>query len=75
MSAKKAFTTLLLSLALTGCQWAYEQENIFDGHLSTQTERDNKSIERGESPMKRPTYDEYRESIDDKKMDKDSILP
>ncbi len=75
MLTKKTITILLLTLTLVGCQWAYEQENIFDNHLSTQTERDNARISHGENPMARPTYEEYRESIDNKKLDKDSILP
>ena len=66
---------LLLSLTLAGCQWAYEQESIFDGHLSTKAERDNARVSQGENPISRPTYDEYRESITDKKLDSSSILP
>jgi len=75
MLTKKTVTLLLLSLTLVGCQWAYEQENIFDGHLSTQTERDNSAIQRGENPIRRPTYDEYRESIEDKKLNSSTLLP
>ena len=69
MRSKKIITILLLSLTLVGCQWAYEQENIFDNHLSTQTERDNARMSQGENPMSRPTYDEYKESINDKRLE------
>jgi len=75
MSIKQISTIAILSVTLVGCQWAYEQENIFDGHLSTQAERDNEAIKRGENPMDRPSYDEYKETMDKSKLGKDSILP
>jgi len=75
MKSKKTITMLLLSLTLVGCQWAYEQENIFDGHLSTKAERDNARVLQGKNPISRPTYDEYKKSITDKKLDNSSILP
>jgi len=35
--------------------------NIFDTHLPTSAENDYRSVQNGENPMKRPSYDEYRE--------------
>lgn len=35
------------------------QANIFDSHTQTQTENDQRSIQNGQNPMKRPSYDEY----------------
>ena len=37
------------------------KENFFDAHLNTSAENDYHAIQNGENPMKRPSYDEYRE--------------
>jgi len=51
------------------------QTNIFDLHMQTQGENEQNSIQRGENPISRPTYDEYRESIEDKKLNSSTLLP
>jgi uncharacterized protein YcfL len=61
------FFITLLVFSFFGCSEKqyrniYEnQENIFDAHLNTRAENDNHNIQNGKNPMKRPSYDEYKE--------------
>jgi len=58
---------LLLLSACSEQDYKYmytEQENVFDilnNKPHTSAERDYKTIQNGQNPMKRPSYDEYRE--------------
>lgn len=65
MNIKLIFTLLLLNFLLTGCKEAYIQQDIF--HNKTKASSDVASMQRGENPMKRPSYEEYQESIETKK--------
>ncbi len=38
-----------------------EQYNIFNTHTETSAENNVKTMQEGENPMKRPSYDEYRQ--------------
>ena len=38
-----------------------EQLNLFDSQIHTSAEKDYRSMQNGENPMKRPSYEEYRE--------------
>jgi len=66
MIYKFLFITLLIS-SFFGCsekeyRHIYEnQENIFGAHFKTKAENDNNSIKNGINPIKRPSYDEYKE--------------
>jgi len=37
------------------------QTNVFNCHANTAAENDNTAVLNGENPMKRPSYDEYRQ--------------
>lgn len=74
MFTTKLLAILLIAVNLTGCRWAYEQENLFDGHLGTESERDYATVKRGENPIQKPSYEEYRESIHDQERNA-TLLP
>jgi len=68
MNRKLIFTLLLLNLLLIGCKDAYiNQTNPISIHQETKAGADVASVQRGENPMNRPSYEEYQESIETKK--------
>jgi len=75
MIYKSLFITLLI-YSLLGCSEKeyrniYEnQENIFGVNLKTRTENDNDSIKNGINPIKRPSYNEYKEQWSKKSYSK-----
>ena len=55
---------LLLFSACSEKDYRYmytEQENIFENKPQTSAERNYRTMQNGENPMKRPSYDEYRQ--------------
>ena len=76
MTTKQIITIALLGVLLQGCTTYkndYDNQSFFgiNPNYSTSAERENNSIHRAQNPMARPSYEEYRESIDKK----DSMLP
>ena len=67
MNIKRIFTLLLLNFLLIGCKDAYiNQLNPMSIHQETKASSDVASMQRGENPMNRPSYEEYQESIEPK---------
>jgi len=63
----KLLIIVSILLVFLGCsekqyQHMYDNKtNIFDSHMQTQGENEQNSIQNGQNPMKRPSYDEYRQ--------------
>lgn len=59
--AKLLVTILMFNLLLVGCKDAYiKQQNPMSPHLETKASSDVSMMQRGENPMDRPSYDEYK---------------
>jgi len=51
----------MFNLLLVGCKDAYiKQQNPMSPHLETKASSDVSMMQRGENPMDRPSYDEYK---------------
>ena len=79
MTTKQTVTIALLGALLQGCTTYkndYDSQSFFgiNPNYPTSAQRDNNAISNAQNPMARPSYEEYRESIDNKKLDKDSFL-
>jgi uncharacterized protein YcfL len=66
MTTKLLLISISLLLFSACSEKAYEdmyrnQTNIFDSYPNLQVENDNRTLQNGENPMKRPSYDEYRQ--------------
>ncbi len=74
MSIKQISKIVLLSFLFIGCSRTnksdYNNQTILGVSFNNTEQRGL-----GENPIVRPSYEEYRESIDNKKLDTDSILP
>ena len=61
-----------LTLLVLGCQNAYQHQSVLNPigvQVSSSAQRDVETMSRGENPMARPSYEEYQESIEDKKIE------
>lgn len=64
MSIINKIFILITMLLFIGCKDAYiHQQDIFSNHLETKASSDVATMQRGQNPMKRPSYEEYQESI------------
>ncbi len=61
-----------ITFVLIGCQDAYQRQSVLNPigiQVSDSAQRDVETMSRGENPMARPSYQEYQESIEDKKFE------
>ena len=57
----------LVALLFLGCKDAYiNQNNPFSIEQRTKASADVTTMQRGENPMNRPSYEEYKDSIESK---------
>ena len=62
----------LFTFFFIGCQDAYQRQSVLNPigvQISNSAQRDVDLVNRTENPMARPSYEEYRDSIKDKKFD------
>lgn len=58
------FTLLLIFLGCNKKQYKHMYDNklnVLDYPIKTQGQNDHNTIQNGQNPMKRPSYDEYRQ--------------
>jgi hypothetical protein len=72
MSIKYIITLTLFSFFFIGCQDAYQRQSALNPmgvFMSNSAQKDVDSVSRTQNPMTRPSYNEYKESIKDKKFE------
>jgi len=72
MTIKHIVSISLFTFLFIGCQDAYQRQSVLNPigiQVSNSAQRDFETMSRGENPMARPSYQEYQESIEDKKFE------
>jgi len=72
MLIKHIITLTLFTSFFIGCQEAYQRQSLVNPigvFISNSAQRDVDLVNRSENPMARPSYEEYRDLIKDKKFE------
>jgi hypothetical protein len=63
---------IFITFLLIGCQDAYQRQSALNPigvFISNSAQKDVDLVSRTQNPMTRPSYSEYKESIEDKKFE------